>query len=258
MQAMTPSLLLSAFVHIVLLPPMSLFVLIVAGLLLRRRFPRSARALRLGGLIALLVLSTNAGSRLLVMPLEAMTTPLLKAKDSGAQAIVILAAGSLQMAPEYDGRDVPDRIALGRIRYGARLQHQTELPLLVTGGNGTPDGRVEPKALGMERALREDFRTPVAWTETASETTAENATFSAAILKRNKIGRILLVTDAMHMARARGAFERSGLQVVEAPTMFYGRGKVQWLDFLPSAAALHRSYYASYEWMGLVWYRLKH
>lgn len=254
---MTSIPLISAFAHIVLLPPMSLFLLIVAGLLLRKRFPRAGRALRATGLAALLVLCCNAGARLLVAPLEAMTTPLASSKDTGAQAIVVLGAGSMEQAPEYNGQDIPDRIALARLRYGARLQHESGLPLLVTGGNASADGKVEAKGQGMARALREDFRTEVKWIEDQSATTADNATLSAAILQRNGVRRILLVTDAMHMARARSAFRHSGLEVVEAPTMFVGRGKLQWLDFLPSAAALQRSYYASYEWLGLLWYSLK-
>ena len=115
------------------------------------------------------------------------------------------------------------------------------MPLLVTGGNASADGKVEAKAHGMARALREDFRTEVKWVEDRAATTADNASFSAAMLRRDGVQRILLVTDAMHMARASDAFRRSGLEVVEAPTMFFSRGTLRWLDFLPSAAALQRT-----------------
>jgi uncharacterized SAM-binding protein YcdF (DUF218 family) len=251
------SLFLSSLLHIVLLPPMSLFLLMGAGALLRRRHPRSGRTLYGAALAVLVLLCCDAGSALLVKPLEAMTTPLATSAGSRAQAIVVLAAGSIDDAPEYGHQDIPDRIALGRLRYGAHLQHESGLPLLVTGGNGSADGRYEAKAHAMARALREDFKTPVAWIEDRSATTAENAAFSAAILRRHKVGRILLVTDAMHMPRARRVFQRAGLEVVDAPTLFFGRGQLAVLDFMPTAAALQKSYYASYEWLGLAWYRLR-
>eukprot|EP01034_Spumella_vulgaris_P044311 gene44310-55105_t len=79
----------------------------------------------------------------------------------------------MEHAPEYGGNS-PDSIALARMRYGARLQHQTNLPLLVTGGNADPARGIPPKAEAMARVLRDDFRTEVRWVEAASATTAEN------------------------------------------------------------------------------------
>jgi uncharacterized SAM-binding protein YcdF (DUF218 family) len=249
--------LVSTLTHVVLLPPVCLLLGAVAGMLIGLRRPRAGRALTGVSLALLLVLSTEAGARLLMHPLENLARPLDLAHTHGAGAIVVLAAGRLEFAPEYDGQDIPDLTALARLRYGAYLQHRTGLPLLVTGGNASPDGLHEPKARSMARVLRQDFRTPVAWIEEASATTAENATFSARILQGQRIERILLVTDALHMARAERAFARSGLRVVAAPTMFYGAGPLMPLHFVPSASALQNSYYASYELAGLAWYRLR-
>lgn len=254
---------ISQLAHVVLLPPMCLFLAMLAGWLLRRRWPRFGTALAGGGLAALVALSTDAGARLLVRPLENMTVPLALDHQAGQQlgrsppqAIVVLAAGNMEHAPEYGGNS-PDSIALARMRYGARLQHQTNLPLLVTGGNADPARGIPPKAEAMARVLRDDFRTEVRWVEAASATTAENAAFSAGLLKPAGVQTVLLVTDAMHMPRARRAFERAGLQVVAAPTMFRAWGPVSASSFLPRADALASSYYAAYEWIGLAWYRLR-
>ena len=254
---MNTDLIVSTLIHVVLLPPVCLLLGVLVGLSIIRRKPRAGRALTGVSLALLLVLFTNAGASLLVAPLERMAPPLNLARIDGAGAIVVLAAGRVENAPEYGGRDIPDLIALARLRYGAHLQHQTGLPLLVTGGNGTKDGRHEPKARSMARALREDFRTPVTWVEDASATTFENAQFSARILKAAKVQRVLLVTDALHMARAERVFALSGLQVIPAPTMFYGAGPLSPMDFVPSASAVQKSYYASYELAGLAWYRLR-
>ena len=256
--------LLNAIPRDLILPPGGLFLLLALGLLLWRRWPRLGRALAGGALAVLVLLSTNAGAGFLVAPLERMTAPLRAPREvvarTGAQAIVVLAAGRLRAAPEYGGRDIPDHIALARLRYAAHLQRATGLPVLVSGGNGASGidpalaDRAYSKADAMATALREDFGVPVRWIEGGSRDTGENAAYSAALLRRDGVRRVLLVTDAMHMPRARIVFARAGLEVVEAPTMFFGeqaRGARAWL---PSAEGLRRSWYASYEWLGLGWY----
>lgn len=246
-----------------ILPPASLFLLTVLGLLLRRRWPRAGTILAGASLALLAFLSTTAGARLLVAPLEAMSTPLTEPERAGAQAIVVLASGRLQDAPEYDGRDIPDYIALARVRYAAHLQRRTGLPVLVSGGNGASSidppahDRAWVKADAMALALREDFGVPVQWIERHSRDTNENALDSAALLRAAGVQRILLVTDAMHMPRSCAAFARAGLDVVVAPTMFFS-GQAQGASaWVPGPEGMRRSRYALYEWMGSIWYRLR-
>ncbi|MBK4734324.1 YdcF family protein [Noviherbaspirillum pedocola] len=246
-----------------ILPPSSLFLLIVVGLVIWRRWPLAGRIIAGAALAALAFLSTAAGARFFVAPLERLTTPLQSLDHTGAQAIVVLAAGRLQNAPEYGGRDIPDYVALARLRYAAHLQRYTKLPILVTGGNGAsgvdPDAadRAYSKADAMAVALREDFGVPVKWVETRSRDTGENASLSAALLRADGIRRILLVTDAMHMPRARAAFERAGLDVVSAPTMFFSNQPQHVDAWLPSAEGMRRSWYALWELLGIAWYRLR-
>ena len=254
---MLSSQIIDLFTRVVLLPPTNLMVLLLAGLLLQRRYPRVGRALSLGSAIVLFVVSSPAGSMLFVGPLEARTRPLTLVRTVGAQAIVVLGAGSVYRSPEYGNRDVPDEVALTRLRYAAHLQHATHLPVLVTGGNGTPDGRMQPKAFGMARALVEDFRTPVMWIEPNSETTEQNARFSAPILRAAGVRKILLVTHAMHMPRSSAAFKRVGIEVIEAPTAFSTRGEFSAMSWLPTASGLYQTYYAIHEWIGIWWYQLR-
>jgi uncharacterized SAM-binding protein YcdF (DUF218 family) len=248
--------LLNAIPRELILPPTSLFLVIALGLAMWRRWPRAGRIVAAGGLAALAFLSTTGGAQLFVAPLENLTAPLQAPERSGAQAIVVLAAGSVQRAPEYGNRDIPDYTALARLRYGARLQRRTGLPMLVSGGNRAED-RGYAKADAMAAALREDFGVPVEWIESRSRDTGENAIFSAALLRVAGVKRILLVTDAMHMPRARTAFERAGLEVVSAPTIFFGRQAQSLSGWLPSAEGMRRSWYAVYEWIGIAWYRLR-
>ena len=245
------------------LPPSSLFLMIGIGLVLWRRWPRTGKTIAGIGLVALTILSSTAGAEFFVAPLEAQTTPLLAPERAGAQAIVVLAAGELREAPEYGGRDIPDYVALARLRYAAHLQRITRLPILVSGGDGSiavdPKAADRPpaKADAMALALREDFGVPVRWIEPRSRDTAENAAFSTALLKASGVTRILLVTDAMHMPRSRAAFQRAGLEVVSAPTMFFSKRAQGPGAWVPSAEGTRRAWYAIYELLGLVWYRIK-
>ena len=60
------------------------------------------------------------------------------------------------------------------------------------------------------------------------------------------------------MPRARMLFEAAGLQVVPAPAHFVSKtgGGFATGDLLPGASALHHSYYALHEWLGIAWARL--
>ncbi|MEJ7808599.1 MAG: YdcF family protein, partial [Telluria sp.] len=158
-------------------------------------------------------------------------------------------------APEYGGKDAPDAVTLVRLQYGAWLQHQSALPVLVSGG--IVPGTTATGSLGamMARTLRDDFRTPVTWIEDQSVDTNQNAVYSARMLKAAGVSRIMLVTHALHMSRSRQAFARQGIAVVEAPTMFYSRARWSPWMLLPSTSGLYRSYYAMHEWVGMAWYR---
>ncbi|MES2535791.1 MAG: YdcF family protein [Pseudomonadota bacterium] len=253
---MSAGWLFNTIVSAFLLPPLNLIVPGLLGVMLRKRWPRFGTTLIVVSLLGLLVLCTAAGARLFVAPLEQRTTPLASARGSGAQAIVVLGGGRLRNAPEYGGRDSPSLIALGRLRYAARLHRETGLPVLVAGG--VPDGASESEASVMARVLREEFSIPVKWLEQASDNTAENARFSAQLLKQANVQRILLVTDALHMPRSQTIFRKYGLQVVPAPTAFASHNHLRPLDFLPSGDGLRLSHYAMHEWVGQFWYWLRY
>ena len=247
---------LVALARLLILPPLSLFLLYGIGMLLRRRRPVPGRIFRYSAVALLFLLSTHAGSWLFVAPLEYLEQPLTR--SAGAQAIVVLAAGRHRNSTEYNGQDIPDYITLGRLRYTAKLHRETGLPVLVSGGSGIPEEAIKPLAAGMVSALQTDFATPVKWIEDQSGNTAENAKLSASILKQNGIRHILLVTDAMHMRRAKMMFEQQGLEVIAAPTLFFASDNLGLSDLLPGVEGLRLSNYAIYEWLGIAWYQLRY
>ncbi len=239
-----------------LLPPLSLVLLALVGAWVARRHRRSGRGIVVLAALLLIVLSTAAGSRLLVAPLEERALPVADPTGSRAQAIVVLGGGRRFFAPEDGERHQPSEVTLVRLLHGARLHRQTGLPLLVSGG--APDGQGESEADTMARTLTEDFRVPVRWIEGRSDNTAQNAQQAALQLEKDGIRRILLVTDALHMPRATRSFTAAGFDVVPAPTAFRSRRPLDAASFLPGAGSLKDSHYALHEWLGLVWYRLRH
>jgi uncharacterized SAM-binding protein YcdF (DUF218 family) len=244
--------LLAAF----LLPPLSLVILGGLGWWLSKRFRFTGNAIIITSIGLLLALSTGAGSRLLVAPLENRLLPVPNPKMVDAKAIVILGGGRSFAAPEDGNRHQPSTQTLARLRHGARLHRLTGLPVLVSGG--APDRGGESEAAVMARALREDFQIPVRWIEDTSENTAQNAAHAATLLQEAGIDRVLLVTDAMHMPRAMQIFSKTGLKAMPAPTDFRSRKPLSTADFIPSAGSLQSSHYALHEWIGMVWYSLRH
>lgn len=240
--------------RVLALPPGINIALGVLGLALLGRRRRLAIALLAANLALLYCLSTPLGMTALTRPLES-SAPALTAADaatSAAQAIVLLSGSIYANAPEYLGSDSVTPGTLARMQYAAWLQRRTGLPLLVSGGSVYGDKA--PIAEVMARVLREEFTMPVTWIEARSRNTQENAVYTAALLRPEKVRRILLVTDASHMPRSRYYFQRYGFEVVAAPTRFYSfgeRSRRPWTWLYPSGHDFERSVAALHEYLGL-------
>lgn len=242
--------LISAF----LLPPLSLLLVLLCGLLLLRRSPRFARGLIFISFALLWLASTPYIAEGSLYMLEAQTSP-LSDPPRGASAIVILGGGTYFHAPEYANQDTISEMTLPRLRYGARLQRELQLPILVSGGK--PLGNIASEAELMRTVLEQDFQVTVQWTEDASDNTQENARNSFQIMQKQDIHKIYLVTHAWHMMRSAAAFRRAGFDVIEAPTAFTTRYRIDMLAFLPCAEALRDSRIFLHEVIGLLWYQAK-
>ncbi|OHC70622.1 MAG: hypothetical protein A2045_02350 [Rhodocyclales bacterium GWA2_65_20] len=229
-----------------ILPPAGPVLLAFVGLWLARRHPRLGRGTTLLALLILLALSLSPVADSLKQDLEKYP-PITEQSLRHVQAIVILGGGNYDGAPEYGG-DTVGGGTLVRVRYGVYLQRHTGLPILVTGGapyGGRPEGET------MKEAIERDFHGKVRWVENRSRDTAENAAFSAELLKSAGIGRIALVSHASHLPRAVELFEQQGLTVMPAPTGYSTHPPSSLLHrALPSADALGASTKALREWLG--------
>jgi len=235
-----------------LMPPGSLLLAFIAGLLLLRWRRALGTGLITLATVSLYVLSTPyVGNRLLSSLEPPYVDP---AADGSGQAIVVLGGGRYDDAPEYGG-DTAGSPTLVRLRYGAHLYRTTGKPVAVTGGS--PRGGDRSEADIMKTVLEREFNVPVRWVEGASNTTFDNAVLTQRALREAGIRRIYLVTHAWHMPRSVQVFERAGFEVIPAPTHYTTTPPRSVVDFLPEAGGLQRSAIWSHEVIGIVWYRLK-
>ncbi|MCC7411320.1 MAG: YdcF family protein [Gammaproteobacteria bacterium] len=249
--------LLNYLFKALLLPPGLNAVVVAAGLLALRRGWRGAAAIATFGTLLLWTVALPVTARALAAAVEGAPAAVAPGAAASAQAIVVLGGGRVRDAPEYGG-DTVSSTTLQRLRYAALLYRRWPRPVLVSGG--VIFGAAVAEATLMRGVLEREFATPVAWTETGSRNTAENARESAAILRAARIDRIVLVTHAAHMLRAQRAFAAQGLTVIPAATGYLSvdRPFHPLLDWLPDASALQASRDALHELLGLVWYALRY
>ena len=234
-----------------LLPPLLWVWLPVFGWLMIRRRPRAARWSVGAGL---LLLYTSACPYLAARLTHALIPPAAANLPGRGQAIVVLAAGR-GLRFDTAGRVIdafPGAETSQRLLHGVRLARATGLPLLVS--SGKPDGIDPAEGVVMRDVLTRDILLAPKWVEAESRNTVENAEFSARILRRERISTIVLVTDAMHMRRARYLFERNGLSVVAAPSNFSGATPhLNARNFIPSLGAMDATYAGFNELGGLAY-----
>jgi uncharacterized SAM-binding protein YcdF (DUF218 family) len=179
---------------------------------------------------------------------------------TGADAIVVLSAGRA-LAPG------PARISesndANRFFAGVELVLNGKAPLLVFTGaaiQSAPDAPTEGEVL---RAHARAMGVPVdriAVTPLVLNT-ADEAREVAALLRARQLpnARIVLVTSAFHMRRARQLFQQAGLVVEPFPVSFWSgdleRFSLFW--FLPSVNALAESQTAIRELYGRVFYGIR-
>ena len=241
------------------------FIGFCAGCLLVRRGGRARRAgawtIALSA-VFLWIMSCGMTTRFLGVPLErpweregAMHGSFAGLPEAGAIVVLGGGAGSHQecRAPElYSGAD---RVWQGARLYLAMKSRIPGLRIFCTGGGCEYATVPLLTELGVPREA--------IWFSEEPRNTQEEARLikkaiegSAGVAKP----KILLVTSAWHMSRAKTLFERAGFEVVPAPADFEMSCKAEEPvspgDFFPTGEALLRNSSAVKEWVALLCYRI--
>ncbi len=194
------------------------------------RWIRASRMLGVLGFSWLLVWSLPVASDSLRGAIENQAGP-REISALPTQPVAVVLGGGVS-GPRPPQRPDPDlNAAADRLWHAARLYHAGKAKqLLLSGGTMRTGDGSEAEAM---RQVLLDLGVPekAIWLEDASVNTASNAERTAKLLREKKIASVLLVTSALHMPRARAAFERAGITVHTAPTDF---------EVIPVAMGLYR------------------
>ena len=163
-----------------------------------------------------------------------------------AEAIVVLGGGvgshEKCQAPEL--YSCSDRVWQGARLYNAVKTRVPGLKVYCTGGGCEYAAIPLLTELGVPRE--------VIWFSEEPRNTEEEACLIKSQFASEK-PRILLVTSAWHMSRAKMLFDRVGFDVISAPTDFemncVAEKMIEFGDFVPSAEALCRNSCALKEWV---------
>ncbi len=173
-------------------------------------------------------------------------------KRQQVQAIVVLGGGVESNALEYGGPSLTPE-AMSRLLYGLHLSRAGHLPLAYAGGIGWAGPSEQmPEAKVADLALARIGAPALHWQENQSRDTRENAQFTAALLGKEGVRRVALVTHAWHMPRSVKQFEAAGLQVTPAPMGYIQSDLSPLLQWIPSGKGLRESAWVLHEWLGLL------
>ncbi|MBK9134498.1 MAG: YdcF family protein [Betaproteobacteria bacterium] len=242
------------------MPPVPFIVLVLIGARLFSRHRVRAWLVVLLGCLGLWASTTHiVGQGLthwLLPPTRSLApTEIAELKKAPRTAIVVLGAGHRDLAPEYGVSELQP-MGNERLRYGLWLSRQTELPVLFTGGRSHGAAAGQSEAEIAARTAERDFNRPLRWTETESRDTRENALRSVALLKREGIERVVVVTHGYHMPRAMDNFRRAvvqhgaNMQLVAAPMGIVPMFKPRALDFVPTRTGYQQVMLVLHEFFG--------
>ncbi len=241
----------SKIVLILILPPASLLLMILSGLILLRWRRTAGRILLAFGIILLYGLSIDPVADRLIRPLEAAYKP-FSSTDARPDAVVVLGGGAHDLS-WVPAPPAPSERSLERLVHGIQRARTLQLPLVITGGSGriTPGGAPEADAMA-DVAVRLGFPKKDIIVESRSRNTWENAeSVKQTIQGKN----IILVTSAFHMKRSFGMFKKKGFTVLPDPTGYLSQTQPPSLALLlPNAGALNTSSTALAEYVSLAWY----
>lgn len=245
-----------------LLPPGGILVLLALGLVWRRH--ALGTLLTVLGISALYLLSAPAVTGILAGQLERYpANPGNQVMALGAEAILLLSAGSRRISPENNWQSQPNAASLQRLSHTLKLHRETGLPIVISGGVLNEGDQPISRILASWLAERAGVQTLAL--ETGSQTTWENLAFSKPILDELGIEKVALVTQAYHMPRAMQAAQRHGVEAIAVPTGFLAMpagaqsvsAEPDWLLWIPDASAFAQNYLLLHELAGAAWYRYR-
>lgn len=257
---------LSKFLPLFVYPVGLGLIFLILALIFHRK-PKSVKGFLITAIVILWLGGNSWVSKSLTRSLEWQYFPPKELPH--ADVIVVLGGGT---GPAQYPRSIVELNGSGdRMVYASWLYHQGVAPkLLLTGGSISWMGERESTPADEMAEILEMLGVPreAIWLESESLNTYENALYSHAILEKESIDRIVLVTSAFHMPRSVPLFENQGFEVIPAPAD-YSVTQQSWdelwefnfmtqiFNLIPTASNLENTTGALKEYIGIMIYTLR-
>lgn len=221
---------------------------------------RMGRLLLLMGMVLLVALSLKPVANLLAYPLESRYAQPSSEALGTLDIVAVLGGGihprcSLRQEAELSAESYP------RFYHGVRVFRQTHAGLLAFCAGPCRAGTESEAETMKAMAVRLGVPAERILAETQSRNTVENIANLARLLPAGQGRRIGLVTSAIHMWRSHRVFTQQFPHdtIVPIPA-YYAYDPAVWRaeSIVPSAGSFEQSSMALHEWVGLLWYSLRH
>ena len=236
----------------IIISPLGLItILLVLGIFRKKMLPSVI------GLMILMILSLPIVSGQLIKFLEQSYTPTNPNEIVSADTVIVL-SGMVKTIEHNNGVQYEFSDAVDRIFAGIKLLKMGKAQkIILTRGKlpwsiGVPEGEflaefIQSQGIDPNRILL---------TEIVQNTNDEAKAISKMLPKNSKV---ILVTSAFHMPRAKKVFQNQNLKVVPFAVDFRSSTKkIDILDFLPQANAFKESNFYFREIIGRAYYSLRY
>ena len=231
-------------------------ILLVGVLLLWfTRRQKTGKILVTIGVVAFAALSYGVASETLLRPLEYKYPPMTDVSSVlDIEWVVVLSGGSSSDAHLPIAGQL-SHASLVRLVEGIRIHRKLPKSKLILSGGGAFNTVAEAKMMAdVAVILGIDSKDLIL--ESASKDTKDQARLVHKIVRDN---RFVLVTSASHMPRSMALFEKRRMRPIPAPIGHRVKEcqKITPAMFFPSAGRIEKMERVFYEYLGLVWARLR-
>ena len=248
---------LSQFLSFLAMPLTIVLILIISGMIFLKR--KWGKKLLWTGIGLLLFFTNPFLSNLALLAWE----PDFKSfEEIENHEIGIVLTGVTNMSKTAYDRTFFNKGA-DRITHALQLYRMGKIKkILITGGQGLNPTNPQTEAELLKRFLvmtgmpEEDI-----WIEDQAKNTAQNAQFTKELLAQKGIStaqEFILVTSAFHMSRAKGCFDKVGLNTTTFPTDYYSHDIKYDIPSLLFPDPFSLEYWTKLfkEWIGIVMYKV--
>ena len=207
------------------------------------------------GVILLTAISYGAVSDMFLGPLESKYSPIMDISTFQDIKWVVVLGGGHFSDPKLPITDQLSDASLVRLVEGIRIHKKLNNSKLLLSGGGVFSSTSDTDTMA-KMAMALGIEPKEITLESKSKDTKDQARFIQNIIGNN---RFILVTSASHMVRSVVLFKAKGMKPIPAPTGFQVKNtlKISPAMFFPSAKGIDKMERVVYEYLGIVWARLR-